>query len=131
MADVGDHSVLEEGRELGRALGPAGRAETTSFAGEGEQVLSGAAGTADAGEASFGDAAVEVPPDHPVEDAAPEAVAALEEILPCPLDGLKQGLEQRVERGLGRPTGAGRRKGPRAGHRADLMSRDRCRCKWL
>jgi len=72
---------------------------------KGEQVLGGAVGAADAGEASLEDAAVEVPRDHAVEEASPEAVAALEEILPDPLDGLEQGLEQRVERGLGRPAG--------------------------
>ena len=47
----------------------------------------------DAGEAPLEDAAVEVSRDDPVEKAAPEAVAALEEILPSPLDGFKQGLE--------------------------------------
>src|ERR1035437_4372607 len=62
-------------------------------------------GAPDAGEASLEDAAVQVPRDHSVEDAAPEAVTALEEILRDPLDGLEQGLEQRVERGPGRPAG--------------------------
>jgi hypothetical protein len=104
VADVGDHLVLEEGRELGGALGPAGRTEPPTFARESQEELGGAVGAPDAGEASLEDAAVEVPRDHPVEDAAPEAVAALEEILPSPLDGREQGLEQRVERGLGRPT---------------------------
>jgi hypothetical protein len=91
MADVGDHLVMHEGRELGRARGPAGRVETASFAGEGEQEFGGAVGTADASEASLEDAAVALPRDHPVEEAAPEAVAAREE-------ALKQGLEQRVAR---------------------------------
>jgi len=103
VSDVGDHLVLEEGGELGGALGPAGRAEPASLAGEGEQVLGGAVGAADAGEAPLEDAAVEVPRDHPVEEATPEAVSALEEILPRPLDGLEQGLEQRVQGRLGGP----------------------------
>src|ERR1035437_1135199 len=71
--------------------------------GEGEQVLGGAVGAADAGEAPLEDAAVEVSRDDPVEKAAPEAVAALEEILPSPFDGLEQGLEQRVQGRLGGP----------------------------
>jgi hypothetical protein len=41
-------------------------------------------GTANAVEASLEDAAVEVPRDHPVKEAAPEAVAALEEVFPGP-----------------------------------------------
>jgi hypothetical protein len=90
VADVGDDLVLEEGRELGRALGAAGRTEPPPFARESQEELGGA---------------VEVPRDHPVEDAAPEAVTPHEEILPDPLDGLEQGLEQRGERGLGRPAG--------------------------
>jgi hypothetical protein len=73
VADVGDDLVLEEGGELGSALGPAGRAEPAPFAGKGEQVLGGAVGAADAGEALLEDAAVEVPRDHAVEEAAPEA----------------------------------------------------------
>ena len=77
VADVGDDLVLEECGELGSALGPARRAEAAPFAGKGEQVLGGAIGTADAGEAPLEDAAVEVPRDHAVEEAAPEAVAAL------------------------------------------------------
>lgn len=105
MADVSDHLVLEEGRELGSALGPARRAEPAPLAGKGEQVLGGAVGTADAGEAPLEDAAVEVPRDHAVEQAAPEAVAALEEVFPGPLDSLELGIEQQVERGLGRPAG--------------------------
>jgi hypothetical protein len=36
MADVCDHLVLEEGRELGSALGSAGRTESSPFAGIGE-----------------------------------------------------------------------------------------------
>jgi len=106
VADVGDHLVLEEGGELGRALGAAGGTEPPSFAGKREQELGSAAGAADAGEASLEDAAVEVPRDDPVQDGAPEAVAGLEEILPGPLDDLEEGLEQLVERGLGGPAGA-------------------------
>ena len=37
--------------------------------------------------------------------AAPEAVPALEEVLPCPLDALVQRFDGRVKRDLGRPTG--------------------------
>jgi hypothetical protein len=44
-------------------------AEDAAFGDEGEQVLGGANGTADAGEASLEDAAVEVPLDRPVEEA--------------------------------------------------------------
>jgi hypothetical protein len=69
VTDVGDDLVLEEGGELGSALGPAGRAEPAPFAGKGEQVLGGAVGAPDAGEASLEDAAVEVPRDHAVEEA--------------------------------------------------------------
>ena len=47
--------------------------------------------------------------------AAPEAVLALEEVLPCRLDALVRGFDERVE----------------PGYRADLMPRGRCRCKWL
>jgi hypothetical protein len=64
MADVGDHLVLGEGRELGGAPGLAGRTR-----------------------------------------AAPEAIPALKEVLPCPLDALVQGFDERVKRGLGRSTG--------------------------
>lgn len=39
------------------------------------------------------------------EAVSPEAIAALEEVFPGPLDDLEQGIEQRVERGLGRPAG--------------------------
>ncbi len=81
------------GGELGRALGAAGGTEPPPFAGKREKKLGSAAGTADAGEASLEDAAVEVPSDDPVQDGAPEAVAGLEEILPGPLDGLEEGLE--------------------------------------
>lgn len=103
VADVGDDLVLQECCELGGALGAAGRAEPAPLAGEGEQVFGGAIGTADAGEASLEDAAVEIPRDHPVEEAAPEAVAALEEVFLGPLDGLVEGLEQRVQGRLGGP----------------------------
>jgi len=80
-------------------------ADDAAVGDKGEQVPGGAVGTADADEASLEDAAVEVPRDHAVEEAAPEAIAALEEVFPGPLDGLEQGIEQRVERGLGRPAG--------------------------
>jgi hypothetical protein len=103
MADVSDHLVVEESGELGSALGAAGRAEPAPIAGKGEQVLGGAIGTADAGEASLEDAAVEVPRDHAVEEAAPEAVPALEEVFPGPLDPLVEGLEQHVQGRLGGP----------------------------
>lgn len=103
MADVSDYLVLEKCGELGSALGPAGRAEPAPFAGKGEQVLGGAIGTADAGEASLEDAAVEIPRDHAVEEAAPEAVPALEEVFPGPFDPLVQGLEQRVQGRVGGP----------------------------
>ena len=99
VADVGEHFDLEESGELGRALGAAGWAETAPFTREGEQELGGAAGAADAGEASLEDSAAEVPRDDPVQDGAPEAVAGLEQILPSPLDGLEEGLEQLVGRG--------------------------------
>jgi hypothetical protein len=41
VADVGDHLVLEEGRELGGALGPAGRTEPPTFARESQEELGG------------------------------------------------------------------------------------------
>ena len=42
VADIRDHLVLQEGGELGGALGAAGWAEPAPFAREGEQVLGGA-----------------------------------------------------------------------------------------
>ena len=54
-------------------------------------------------EAPLEDAAVEVPRHHPVEEAAPEAVPALEEVLPGSLDRLVEGLEQRVLGRFGGP----------------------------
>ncbi len=73
VADVGDDLVPEQGGELGGALGAAGWAEPAPFTREGEQVLGGAIGTADAGEASLEDAGVELSRDHAVQEAAPEA----------------------------------------------------------
>ncbi len=78
-------------------------ADDAAFGDEGEQVLGGAIGTPDAGEASLEDAAVEVPRDHAVEEAAPEAIAALEEVFPGALDRLVEGIEQRVQGRLGGP----------------------------
>lgn len=76
MSDDGDDLVLEKGRELCGALGSAGWTEPAPFTREGEQVLGGAIWTADAGEASLEDAAVEAPRDHAVEAAARAAPAA-------------------------------------------------------
>ena len=99
VADVGDDLVRQEGYELDGVLGAAGWAEPAPFAGRGEQALGGAVRAADSGEASLEDAAVEVPRDHPVEEASSEA-----------------GLGQRLQRGwtvelgaevTGRPDSAG------------------------
>jgi len=66
-------------------------------------VLGGAIEAADACEASLETAAVEVTRDHAIEEAAPEAIPALEEILPGSIDRLGEGLEQRVQGHLGGP----------------------------
>jgi len=103
VADIRDHHVLQEGGELGGAPGAAGWAEPAPPTREGEQVLGGAVGTADAGEASLEEAAVALPRDHAVEETAPEAIAALEEVLPGALDLVVEGLDERVEGCLGGP----------------------------
>jgi hypothetical protein len=72
---------------------------------EGEQELRGALRTADAGETPLEDAAVEVAGHHAVEETAPEAVAALEALLPAALDAIVEGLKQLVERGVLGPPG--------------------------
>jgi hypothetical protein len=79
------------GKRVGRERGSATVGGTTSrgaeviedaagdagLGDEGEQVLRGAIGAADAGKAALEDAAVEIPRDDPAEEAAPEAVANL------------------------------------------------------
>jgi len=67
VAEVGDHLVVEESRELGGALGPAAGAGATPLAGESEQELLGAVRAAHASEAPVEDATVEVAGDHACE----------------------------------------------------------------
>ena len=62
-------------------------------------MLGGAVGPADASEAPLEDATVEVPRDHAARDAAPEAVPALEEVLPGPLDAPIEGHSSSAYKG--------------------------------
>ena len=88
VADVGEQLVWQEGGEGGCPLGPAGRAQTAALAGEGEQELLRAT---DASKAVVENAAVEVAGHHAVDETAPEAVTALEALLPASLDAIVEG----------------------------------------
>ncbi|MBK8597909.1 MAG: hypothetical protein IPP07_09615 [Holophagales bacterium] len=69
---MGSNALVGEGAGSRGARTVEDTADDTAVGDEGEQVLGGAIGTADAGEASLEDAAVEVPRDHAVQEAAPE-----------------------------------------------------------
>jgi len=89
--------VLEEGGELRGPLGSTGWAHPSSLAGERDQELLGTPPAANPGEAALPETAREVALDDLVHETPPEAVAALEALLPRALDPLVERLEKAIE----------------------------------
>jgi hypothetical protein len=109
MANIGEDLVAQERCGRGRALGGAGGAQAAALAGEGDEELGPAGATPHAREAVLQDAAVEVRADRSVREPPPEAVMALEALLPLvvhvgvvrldePLQGRRLGDTRTVER---------------------------------
>jgi hypothetical protein len=100
MAHLLHDLVLEEGGELGRPLGATGGTHSSTLAGEGDQVLLGTPPAANPCEAALPETAREIARHDLVHETPPEAVAALEALLPRALDPLVERLEKTVERCL-------------------------------
>jgi hypothetical protein len=98
VADLLDHLPGEERPEQRPALCSTGEAEPVPLAGEGDEVFGPARGAAHPRDAAVEDAAVEEGVDRVLYAAAPEAVAALEVLLPAPLDLVVEGVDEGVER---------------------------------
>jgi len=75
------------------------RTQLASLAREREQVLLGAVGAPDPGEAVLIETAVKVSANLLVNEGPPESEAALEALLPLPLHLVKVRIEQAVQRG--------------------------------
>ena len=102
MAHLLHDLVMEESRELRRPLGSARGAQPSSLAGKRHQELLGTAPAANPREAALPNATVEVARDHIVHESSPEAVVALEALLPRALDPVVERIEETVERRLPR-----------------------------
>lgn len=92
----------EERAEERTALGRARRTEPPSLTGEGDEVLGPALGAAHPREAAVEDAAVEKAVGRVLDTAAPEAEAALEVLLPAPLDLVVAGVDEPIQRRVAR-----------------------------
>jgi hypothetical protein len=88
MAHLLHDLVLEEGGKLGRPLGATGGTHSSTLAGEGDQELLGTPPAANPCEAALPKTAREIARHGLVHETPPEAVAALEALLPRALDSL-------------------------------------------
>ena len=84
MRHVSENLVLKQLGEDGCPLGCAGRAESSSFTGEGDEKLEVTPRADDAGETGFQQAAIEVLVNGALVKASPETVSALEPLLVSP-----------------------------------------------
>ncbi len=94
MGDIFEDVIRQEPRQLGASLGGTRRAQLPLFAGQSDQHLVLARIAEEASEARVPDAAIEVVSDGIVPRTLTEAVARLEAIFPCELDGIVAGLEE-------------------------------------
>ena len=82
VRDVGENLLLEKLRENGRSLRSTRRAESSAFAGKGDEELVRALGALDPGETGFKGTTIEVSGDRRIVKPSPETIAALESLLP-------------------------------------------------
>jgi hypothetical protein len=106
VSDVLDHVLGQENAEERAPLGGTRGAEAAPLAREGDEVLGAALGAADPGEAAVEEAAVEKAVDRVLDAATPEAEAALEVLLPAPLDLVVEGVDEPIQRRVSRPARA-------------------------
>jgi len=104
VADLFEYVLGQQRRRRRRTLRRTRRAQLPRLAREREQVLLGAVGTPDTRKPVLKQPAVEVAQHLLVDEAAPEAVSALETLLPLPLHLVEVRLEEAIERrGAGIP----------------------------
>jgi len=97
VPDVFEKLVLEKGGEGGSALCVTGRAETSLFAAQCQQLFRSASVALQSCETGFDGAAVKVAGDDLIDEPSPETEFSLEAVLPECLDVVVVGLEELIE----------------------------------
>jgi len=96
VTNIREHVLGQQRRRRRRPLGRARRAQLPRLAREREQVLLSAVRAADPGESVLEQAAVQVPQNLLVDEAAPEPEPPLEALLPLAPDLVEVRFEQTV-----------------------------------